>query len=120
MSDETPRDPDWDAVTRFRGIPEVDCRWTANHAETMRLVDVREPDEFTGPLGHIEGSELIPLRQLVEAVQDWDRAAPVILVCRSGGRSGRAAVAMEQMGFERVVSMAGGMIDWNECGLPVG
>jgi rhodanese-related sulfurtransferase len=120
MTNDAQLDPDWSAVTRFRGIPEVDCRWTANHAESMRLVDVREPDEFTGPLGHVEGSELVPLRQLLATVENWERSTPVILICRSGGRSGRAAVAMEQMGFTRVVSMAGGMIDWNECGLPVG
>jgi rhodanese-related sulfurtransferase len=85
---------------------------------SVRVVDVREPVEFTGELGHIAEAELIPLGTVLDASQSWDKAAPVILVCRSGARSGRAGEALVAMGFEDVTNMVGGMIAWNQEGLP--
>ena len=86
---------------------------------TTRIVDVREPDEFGGELGHIDGAELVPLATVMTAAEDWDRSAEVILVCRSGNRSGRAAAALAAAGFERVMNMAGGMIAYGAAGLPI-
>lgn len=48
----------------------------------VRMVDVREPDEFTGELGHVEGAELVPLATVVEAAASWDRSAEIVLICR--------------------------------------
>lgn len=87
--------------------------------ETTRLVDVREPDEYTGELGHIPGSVLVPLSTVVERSKSWDQNAEIILVCRSGGRSGRAAEALVRAGFRRVMNMAGGMLAYNAAHLPV-
>jgi len=80
---------------------------------------VRESDEFVGPLGHPRGAELVPLATLEEAAKAWDRELPVVIVCRSGGRSGKAALLLEAKGFKRVASLRGGMTAWNEAGLPV-
>lgn len=85
----------------------------------VRLVDVREPDEFTGELGHLEGAELVPLATVAESAASWDRSAEIVLVCRSGGRSGKAAAALANMGFTRLVNMVGGMLAVNEAKLPV-
>jgi len=85
----------------------------------VRLVDVREPDELTGELGRIEGAELVPLGTITEAAAGWDRDAELVLICRSGGRSGRAAAALAGMGFKRPVNMLGGMLAVNEAKLPV-
>ena len=52
-------------------------------------------------------------------VSAWDRDQPVVLVCRSGGRSGKAALQMASMGFCRVASMRGGMLRWSDARLPV-
>ncbi|MBZ0234965.1 MAG: rhodanese-like domain-containing protein [Deltaproteobacteria bacterium] len=84
-----------------------------------RVVDVREPDEFVGELGHIPGSELVPLATIGSAASAWDRNKPLLLVCRSGARSGRAAQALAGAGFQRVMNLAGGMIAYNAAGLPV-
>ena len=84
-----------------------------------RLVDVREPHEYLGELGHVPGSELVPLASVAAAAQRWDRERDVILICRSGARSGRAAEAMVAAGFARVMNMAGGMLAYNAAGLPV-
>lgn len=85
---------------------------------SIRVVDVREPVEFTGDLGHIAEAELVPLGTVMEAAATWDQAAPIILVCRSGARSGRAGEALVAMGFAHVTNMVGGMIAWNQEGLP--
>lgn len=110
----------WASLVRSSsGVPEVTVPWLNSHlGDGFRLVDVRTPDEWSGELGHIGGSELVPLPTLAEGVQGWDRAAPVVTVCKSGGRSGDAALLLESMGFMRVASMAGGMVGWNESSLP--
>lgn len=102
------------------GVPEVTAEWlSAQRPEELQLLDVREPDEYRGVLGHIAGSSLVPLGMLRTAARSLDRARPIVLVCRSGGRSGRAAVDLLQLGFSRVASLRGGMTAWNESGLPI-
>lgn len=107
----------WAPILVQDGVPEVHIDWV--RAQTgHRMIDVREPDEWRGPLGRVAGSELSPLGGLASAAVAWDRDAPVILICRSGGRSGRAAKTLISMGFTKVVSMAGGMLAWEAAGLP--
>lgn len=101
------------------GIPEVEPEWLAAHPAAGRIVDVREPGEFNNELGHVAGSALVPLGTVEAAAQDWDPHAPLVLVCRSGGRSGKAALALQAKGFTRVVSMRGGILLWNARRLPV-
>lgn len=108
----------WDSLSRSpSGVRHVTPEWVANHLGQFRLVDVRMPDEWNDALGHIEQAELVPLPTLGAAVRDWDPEAPVVLVCRSSGRSDRAAHAMELAGFKRVASMVGGMLAWRETDL---
>jgi glyoxylase-like metal-dependent hydrolase (beta-lactamase superfamily II) len=117
---EAPAATPWAPVeTSAGGIPEVAPEWVAAGAAGMRLVDVREAAEFNNELGHVPASELVPLATVVDAAARWDREAPVVLVCRSGGRSGKAALALLERGFRKVVSMRGGMLAWNEQRLPV-
>jgi len=84
-----------------------------------RLIDVREPGELVGELGHIAGVEPVPLGTLVEVAAPWDRQTPLVMICRSGNRSGRATQVLAQMGFASVHNMAGGMLRWRAEGLPV-
>lgn len=88
------------------------------HLGEVHLVDVRETDEFVGPLGHIPGAELVPLATVTAVATGWDKGAPRVIVCRSGGRSGRAAAALAQMGFTHVYNLGGGMLAWEQTGLP--
>lgn len=101
------------------GIPEVAPEWVALHGREVRLVDVREPDELVGELGHIDGIERLPLDQLPGALETAARDRPIVFVCRSGGRSGKAALSLARLGFERVASMRGGMRAWHERRYPV-
>lgn len=85
----------------------------------VRCIDVREPDEFTGPLGHLPGAELVPLGTLREAAQGWPREQPLLLVCRSGKRSAQAAEILSSLGFRRLYNLEGGMMAVNAAKLPV-
>jgi glyoxylase-like metal-dependent hydrolase (beta-lactamase superfamily II)/rhodanese-related sulfurtransferase len=87
--------------------------------DRYRIIDVREPHEYAGELGHIRGSELVPLATVGEAAASWDRSQPLLIVCRSGNRSGKAAHRLRTMGFRDVTNMEGGMLAWNMVGRPV-
>lgn len=84
-----------------------------------RLIDVREPDEFTGELGHIPGAELVPLATLEATAASWPRERPLIVVCRSGARSAKAAALLVGMGFADVINLDGGTQGYGDAGLPV-
>ncbi|MCA9581839.1 MAG: MBL fold metallo-hydrolase [Myxococcales bacterium] len=101
----------WAAAERSpTGVPEVSPAWLREHRPEVRVVDVREADEFAA--GHIDGAELHPLGTVEGAAKDWDRQSKVVLVCHSGGRSGRAAIHLETLGFDHVASLRGGMVAW--------
>lgn len=113
-------DQSWAPITLSpAGVPEVQGGWLGPHLSQVVVLDVREPDEFRGELGHIAGAELLPLQAFAARAAALPRERPVITVCRSGGRSGKAALSLLGLGFARVASLAGGMISWNEHGLPV-
>jgi rhodanese-related sulfurtransferase len=106
------------AIVRLGGHRDIDPAVLAESRGDARVIDVREPAEYTGELGHIAGSELVPIGVVPQAAKSWDRQREIVLVCRSGARSTRAAATLVSMGFERVMSMAGGMIAWRAAGLP--
>lgn len=75
----------------------------------LHLIDVREDDEVAE--GIIPGAKHIALGDLPIEMHELDQQIPYILVCRSGGRSGRAQEIMADEGFD-VTNMAGGMLAW--------
>jgi sulfur-carrier protein adenylyltransferase/sulfurtransferase len=101
------------------GFRDVTPQQLASTTVRPRLVDVREPHEFTGELGHVEGAELVPMNSAVEASKTWDRDVDVVLICRSGNRSGRVAAALTSMGFKGLMNLSGGMLAWNAASLPI-
>lgn len=105
-------------VLSTTGVPEVAPAWVAAHASEVRIIDVREPAEFSDELGHIEGAELVPLAKLSTAAHA-DYARPIVTVCRSGGRSAKAVEILNKLGLQRVASMQGGMAAWSQAKLPV-
>lgn len=110
---------DWPMQRTPTGAPNVPCVWVAEMRDRIRLVDVRQPEELSGPDGALEGVDAIPLDAVLGAAKGWDRDAPVVVMCRSGGRSDRAAVALEAEGFTQVASMTGGILRWASLGLPM-
>ena len=110
----------WAPIERSAGgVPEVTTGWVDGNRAAFRLVDVRNPEEWNDERGHIDGAELVPLSGLEFAAEGWDREAPLVVLCRSGGRSGKAATALENMNFKQVASMAGGMQRWVDESRPV-
>jgi rhodanese-related sulfurtransferase len=80
------------------------------------LLDVREDDEWAA--GHAPGAAHIPLGQLSGRATEVPRDTTVYVICRSGGRSARAAFALAGAGWE-AVNVAGGMQDWAAAGRPM-
>ena len=78
-------------------------------------VDVREVDEFEA--GHIAGSQLLPLSELAARVAELPDGR-MLMVCRTGSRSGMAADALVEAGYD-AVNLVGGMYAWVGAGLPI-
>jgi glyoxylase-like metal-dependent hydrolase (beta-lactamase superfamily II)/rhodanese-related sulfurtransferase len=113
-------EPTWAPLRySFAGIWEIQPLWLEEHAREVQVVDVREPDEFTGPLGHVAGAILIPLGELAARAGELARDKPVVAVCRAGGRSAQATVILQQAGFKDVANLAGGMLRWRAEGCAV-
>lgn len=91
--------------------PEVLLEWMVRGL-AFQLVDVREPEETRD--GYLNGARLMPLATLPDSMHTLDRATPVVVVCRSGGRSARAATVLLADGCEQVLSLAGGMLRWEQ------
>jgi rhodanese-related sulfurtransferase len=85
----------------------------------VQILDVREPDEFSGPLGHIAGAILIPLGELDRRVSELNRDRPIVAVCRAGSRSAQAISALQRNGFTDVANLSGGMLRWRAEAHPV-
>jgi len=112
-------EPTWARVrSTFGGLWEIDAHALAEaaHGGRVQIVDVREPSEFHGPLGHIPEAILMPLGSLKEGLSALDRERPVVAVCRSGSRSARAVAILQQAGFTQVANLAGGMLRWRVDG----
>jgi uncharacterized membrane protein YdjX (TVP38/TMEM64 family)/rhodanese-related sulfurtransferase len=89
--------------------------------EAVTVIDVRGPDEFTGPLGHIATARNIPVAELDRRLAELAglERVPLVLVCRTDKRSASAARALRAAGFTQVSVLRRGMEQWNEAGLPV-
>ena len=79
------------------------------------VIDVREPREFKQ--GHIPESQLIPLPELVTAASELSPDNEIVLVCRSGPRSTRAAHLLRNKGHRHVCVLQGGILAWENAGL---
>jgi molybdopterin/thiamine biosynthesis adenylyltransferase/rhodanese-related sulfurtransferase len=84
--------------------------------EPPTLVDIRERNEWQ--TGWIAGSEQIPMSELGDQLEAY-RERPLVLYCAHGNRSLRVAQALDARGFSNVVSLAGGIVAWDEAGFPI-
>jgi sulfur dioxygenase len=112
--------PGWAPLAyTYAGFWEVSAAWVEEHLGAVQVVDVREPEEYEGPLGHIVGARLLPLGQLSAGLATLERERPVVTVCRAGGRSAQATLMLQKAGFARVANLAGGMLQWHAQGFAV-
>jgi len=84
----------------------------------MVVLDVRTPGEFAA--GHIEGAVNIDFKNanFATKIAKLDTSKTYLIHCRSGARSTRSLTAFKAEGFENIVHMNGGILDWNKSGLP--
>ena len=109
--------PTWAALTyTFAGIWEIQPQSLEEVAGKVQIIDVREPSEYDGPLGHIRGAMLIPLGKLAGRTEELARERPIVAVCRSGARSAQAIVILQQAGLRDAANLAGGMLRWRADG----
>jgi rhodanese-related sulfurtransferase len=89
-------------------------------AAPVLLIDVRGPDEFTAPPGHLPGAINIPLPELHSRITEIAaRAQPVVLVCKTDRRSARAAETLLAAGLRDISVLRGGTDGWQQRGLPL-
>lgn len=108
------------SVQMVDGVPAVQPEEVHTKlGRSFELIDVRRPEEFCDPLGHIPGARLVTLGpDLMRFLNEANKANEIIFVCRSGGRSGQATALSRDAGFTKTANLVGGMLRWNELGLP--
>jgi len=74
------------------------------------LLDVREATEYA--VCHIAGSRHIPMNQVPQALDDLNPEQEIIVICHHGMRSARVASYLQQVGFDKVLNLAGGIHAW--------
>ncbi len=91
-----------------------------NAGGNIQLIDVRTPGEYAG--GHIGNAANIDINSddFAQKVGALDKSKPVYVYCLSGGRSASAASALQQMGFQEIYNLAGGVMKWKAEGKPLG
>lgn len=93
----------------MKRITAKDLEEKLNREFNLNIIDVRETDEVAE--GKIPGAVNIPLGLIEFRMNELDKNKPYIMVCRSGGRSGRASQFLESHGYD-VTNMDGGMLAW--------
>ena len=104
------------ADVRTISADALHARLVSKGAKPM-LVDVRQPDEYAA--GHIAGAILAPLDSVKEKLAAVPKDQEIVLICRSGRRSGIAYKELAAEGFTNLRNMHDGMIKWLEAGYPV-
>jgi molybdopterin/thiamine biosynthesis adenylyltransferase/rhodanese-related sulfurtransferase len=108
-------------TTRVQTIEEIEPFEAAEEINggDVVLIDTREPHEYQE--AHLGNGKLVPPGLLADEIATAapDKSARTIVYCRSGNRSATAAAQMQQLGYENVASMSGGILQWQEQGLPV-
>jgi uncharacterized membrane protein YdjX (TVP38/TMEM64 family)/rhodanese-related sulfurtransferase len=102
-------------------VESTDLKRRLDQGEAIAVIDVREPEEFAGALGHIPHARNVPLAGFengLVALTDL-KAVPIVLVCRTDKRSAKASEFMRMAGFRNVSVLRGGMERWNEDKLPI-
>jgi sulfur-carrier protein adenylyltransferase/sulfurtransferase len=98
------------AVNNATEITSLELKKRLDRGEKLTIIDVREPNEYQ--INRIEGSILIPLGDVPRRYAEFDPNQELIMQCKSGARSGRAADFLRSVGFKKVLNLKGGILDW--------
>jgi rhodanese-related sulfurtransferase len=110
----------------FRRFRPQEPRWIESDelqrrlaaGDPVMLLDVRQPDEFAAPPGHLPGAVNVPLAELADRTLDLARRKqPIVVVCKTDRRSARAAADLSAAGLKDVAVLRGGTDGWHQRGL---
>jgi len=91
-------------------ITPLELKVRLDRGERVRIIDVREPNEFQ--INRIPGAELIPLGDIPRRYVELDVEEELVMQCKVGGRSAKAADFLRSVGFKRVLNLTGGILEW--------
>jgi rhodanese-related sulfurtransferase len=108
-----------EAKSRIKEIKTDELKQLQESKQPFVLIDVREESEWNAghALGALHLSRGVLERDIEKRVAD--KGAKVVLYCGSGGRSALAADSLQKLGYTNVSSLAGGIRDYTQAGLPV-
>jgi len=106
----TPAAPEPVTVDNATEITSVELKQRLDRGEKLKIVDVREPNEYQ--INRIPEAELIPLGDIPRRYRELDPEAELVVHCKMGGRSAKAADFLRSVGFKRVLNLKGGILDW--------
>jgi len=105
-----PAAPEPVTVNRATEITAVELKQRLDRGDALKIVDVREPNEYQ--INRIPGSQLIPLGDIPKRYEELNRNDEIVVQCKSGVRSAKAADFLRSVGFTRVLNLKGGILDW--------
>ena len=91
-------------------ITAVELKQRLDRGDKVKIVDVREPNEYQ--INRIPGSTLIPLGDVPKRYNELDPDEELVVQCKSGVRSAKAADFLRSVGFKRVLNLKGGIQEW--------
>ncbi|HEX7797406.1 MAG TPA: molybdopterin-synthase adenylyltransferase MoeB [Vicinamibacterales bacterium] len=91
-------------------ISAVELKQRLDRGEKLRIIDVREPNEWQ--INRIPGAQLIPLGEIPRRYAELDPDEELVMQCKVGGRSAKAADFLRSVGFKRVLNLRGGILEW--------
>src|SRR2546421_5285586 len=91
-------------------ITSVELKQRLDRGDKLKIVDVREPNEYQ--INRIAGSELIPLGDIPRRYVELNPEEEIVVQCKMGGRSAKAADFLRSVGFKKVLNLKGGILDW--------
>jgi sulfur-carrier protein adenylyltransferase/sulfurtransferase len=105
-----PAKPEPVTVNNATEITAVELKQRLDRGDSLKIVDVREPNEYQ--INRIAGSTLIPLGDVPKRYNELDPEEEIVVQCKMGGRSAKAADFLRSVGFKRVLNLKGGILDW--------
>lgn len=96
-------------MPEIKTITPEEVKTQLENGETLQLIDVREDDEVA--VGMVPEAVHIKMGEIPNHLENLNKETPYIIICRSGGRSGRVAEYLDDLGYD-VTNMVGGMLEW--------
>jgi adenylyltransferase/sulfurtransferase len=106
----TPAAPEPVTANTATEIASVELKQRLDRGDALTIVDVREPNEYQ--INRIAGSVLIPLGDIPKRYNELNPNDEIVVHCKVGGRSAKAADFLRSVGFKRVLNLKGGILDW--------